>query len=187
MINLVFDVMRNIDIKIREKLGIIESNRNNDYKRLDEDLYYIYMCYLVSKRSHDSQTQCGCVLVKNGIPIMMGYNGFLRGSDDNSLPNLRPAKYAFIVHSEANAIINAARVGISVDGATAYITGVPCPECAKKLIQADIKDWVYAKSKNEHSTAAQEADFLNFLIKSYQVKVRIVEIDQRKIDLIKSL
>jgi dCMP deaminase len=153
---------------------------------MEEDEYFILSCFLVAKRSHDAQTQCGCVIVKDGIELSCGFNGFLRNSKDNELPNVRPEKYKYIIHSEANAIYNAARKGVSLLGSTAYITGQCCPECFKSMVQSGIKEIVYT-DYNDHSTAKEEKGFLQELIDSHEIKVRIVEIDKAKIDLIRSL
>jgi len=115
---------------------------NNTYKRLDKDVVFMEIANILSKRSHDSQTQHGCVLVKDGRILSTGYNGFIAGANDAVLPNTRPDKYPHVIHSEANAIINAAKQGVSIQGSTLYITGPPCLECTKMLLQAGITDWV---------------------------------------------
>lgn len=106
---------------------------------------FLSMAKEVSLRSHDAQTKIGCVLVRDNIPLMMGYNGFPRDIDDSVLPNTRPYKYPFMRHAEENAIINCAREGISTKGAEAFITAMPCNECLQRLWQADIKKVYYSK------------------------------------------
>lgn len=55
----------------------------------------------------------------------------------------RPEKYLWVEHAERNAVYNAARLGLSTIGATAYITyGTPCSDCARALIQAGVKEVV---------------------------------------------
>ena len=95
---------------------------------------------LWSRRSHDTETQCGCVLVKNNVNISSGYNGFIRGVDDQALPNTRPAKYPFMIHAEANAVYNAARNGHSTFGTAAYITAMPCLQCLQTLHQCGVSE-----------------------------------------------
>lgn len=90
--------------------------------------------------SHDDETQCGCILVKDKTPISSGYNGFIRDIDDTVLPRTRPKKYPFMIHAEANAIYNSVRLGRSTLGATAYITGPPCISCLQALYQSGIID-----------------------------------------------
>jgi len=62
------------------------------------------------------------------------------------------------VHAEANAIIQAAKLGISIDGATAYITSWPCGMCSRLLIQANVHRWFLTdpEQKTEVSDAVKE-------------------------------
>ena len=117
------------------------ANRISDYSRLDKHETFLEIAKIISKRSHDAQTQHGCVIVKEGRIIGTGFNGFLSKAPDDVLPNIRPEKYAHIIHSEPNAIYNCAKEGVSVKGAIAYIAGMPCLECTKMLIQCEITEW----------------------------------------------
>lgn len=95
---------------------------------------------LWSRMSHDVQTQCGCVLVKNKSTISTGYNGFMRDIEDNIFPTTRPDKYPFMIHAEANAVYNAAREGKSTIGSRAYITAPPCISCLQMLWQCGVHE-----------------------------------------------
>ena len=117
-----------------------------DIVRPSADEIFLEMAFTASKRSHDAQTQCGCVLTKNGAVISTGYNGFIREINDEVLPNTRPDKYPFMIHAEHNAILSCARRGESTDGATAYITSGPCLGCLQLLWQAGIKKIVHGNS-----------------------------------------
>lgn len=94
----------------------------------------------VAQRSHDSETQVGAILVanKSGAILATGYNGFVRGADDEKLPNTRPEKYKFIVHSEENLIANCARHAISMDDCMVVCTMSPCVKCMRLLFQCGI-------------------------------------------------
>ena len=77
----------------------------------------------------------------------MGYNGFPKGCDDDEYPwnregDLCDSKYAYVTHSELNAILNYR--GGSLEGTKLYVTLFPCNECAKAIIQAGIAELVYA-------------------------------------------
>jgi dCMP deaminase len=123
-----------------ESIGIFSDNRfvaKNE--RLSWDEYFLNIAFLVAERSHDSQTKHGCVFVKNNQIISTGYNGFPGGSPDDIIPNVRPYKYDFIHHAEDNAIFQAAKLGLTLDGCVAYITGMPCCRCLPKLISVGIK------------------------------------------------
>ena len=98
-------------------------------------------CYDVATKSKDQSTKFGAVLVHDGQIISEGWNGFPRKiNDDIPERHARPEKYFYVIHSEQNAILNAARKGISTLGADLYIQGLPCPNCAGAIIQAGIKN-----------------------------------------------
>ena len=101
-----------------------------------------------SKNSHDSQTKCGCVLMKDKTPLSTGYNGFIRDIDDSILPRVRPDKYPFMIHAEANAVYNCVRLGRSTLGSTAYITAAPCLRCLQMLYQCGIVEIKFTDISN---------------------------------------
>lgn len=118
---------------------MIEKEEVNDW-----DTIFMQEATLWSRRSHDSETQCGCVIVKNKTVISTGYNGFIRDIDDSVLPDTRPDKYPFMIHAEANAIYNAVRLGRSTLDSTIYITAPPCLGCLQMLYQCGIKNIFYS-------------------------------------------
>ena len=109
---------------------------------------YLSLAKEVSEWSKDPNTKVGAVVVgSKGQILSQGYNGFPRGIADSPtrLKN-RDIKLSFIVHAEMNAIYNATYSGVSLDGSTIYIYGLPaCSECAKGIIQVGIKKVVVSK------------------------------------------
>ena len=143
--------------RIKELLGMKEVP-NDQYhakiKKIPWDHTFLLEALAWSKRSHDPDTQNGCIIVRNNRILSTGYNGFIRNIDDSMLPNQRPYKYEWMIHAEQNAIFNAARNGVSTDGATAYVTMKPCLSCFQFLWQAGIDKIVYSNmgsSKHFHS------------------------------------
>lgn len=111
-------------------------------------LRYLGLAKEVATWSKDPSTQVGAVVVgSKGQILSQGYNGFPRGiSDSNKRLNDRDVKLSFIVHAEMNAIYNATYSGVSLDGSTIFIHGLPaCSECAKGIIQVGIKRVVVSK------------------------------------------
>ena len=108
------------------------------------DQYFEQMTRLVASKSKDRGTRFGAVIVGSGMSIIStGYNGFPRGiNDDKDERHERPAKYQYTEHAERNAIYNAAREGIRTNGATMYVNGRPCADCARAIIQAGIVELV---------------------------------------------
>jgi dCMP deaminase len=90
--------------------------------------------------SKDRAMKVGCVIVGQANQILTGgYNGFPRGVDDNvDSRHERPDKYLWTEHAERNAIYNAARHGVALDGATIYTPYFPCANCSRAIIQVGI-------------------------------------------------
>lgn len=128
-------------------------------------------------RSMDPATRHGCVLVdKDNKLLSIGYNSFPRDCVDNELPLTRPEKYEVIIHAETNAIINAER---SLDGATAYITGYPCPRCFSNLLNAKICKIIYGPI-GSHQLRDSDMDLikqLNISADTLNQKIEIIKFE----------
>ncbi len=104
------------------------------------DELFMRQAYLIATKSKDPRSKIGSVLVKNNRVVSMGYNGFGSGVVDfKSRYEDRETKYQFVCHAEENSVIQCAKFGISSSGSTLYTQGVPCCQCFKILIQADVK------------------------------------------------
>lgn len=135
----------NIDIQEIEKHVKNFEHFRAKAERISWHEYFFNLSYLVSERSPDAQTKHGAVIVdKNNRIISTGYNGFPYGGPDNILPNLRPAKYPYIIHAEMNALLSAR---CDVRDFSVYITGTPCKNCLLHLIGAGIRD-IFAGEKS---------------------------------------
>lgn len=100
------------------------------------------MAEVVSKRSHDVETKVGAILISNktGAILATGFNGFVRGANDQFLPKTRPEKYQYMVHAEENLVANCARHGISMEDCNLICTHSPCIKCMRLLYQAGITE-----------------------------------------------
>lgn len=123
--------------------------KREDYISWDE--YFMGVSKLSGMRSKDPNTQVGaCIVSQNNKILSMGYNGFPNGCDDEKFPwdregGFLDTKYAFVTHSELNAILNYR--GGSLEGTKLYVSLFPCNECAKAIIQAGIKTVIYDDDK----------------------------------------
>jgi dCMP deaminase len=123
---------------------------------------YIERALVVAKLSKDPSTKVGALLVRDNIVISDGYNGFPRGVPDKPehLTD-REMKLRLTVHAERNAILNAARIGVSTMDSTLVLaartfttTGsvvwgdAPCELCGIEIIQAGIKHIVFPSREN---------------------------------------
>ncbi len=124
------------------------------------DEYFMGVALLSAKRSKDPSTQVGaCIVNKDKRIIAIGYNGFPKGCEDDVFPwgkddkDSLNTKYPYVVHAEANAILNS---NSNLKGSKLYVTLFPCNECAKLIIQSGIKHLVYMQDKyrNESSNVA---------------------------------
>ena len=99
------------------------------------------LAMLASERATSPRLHCGCVLVNNKNVISTGYNGSIPGDDhcEDAGCMIVDNHCVRTVHAEMNALIQAARRGHAVEGASAYITNMPCTTCAKALITAGVK------------------------------------------------
>ena len=109
------------------------------------DQRFLKLAEHISGWSKDPSTKVGCVVVGEDREIRStGFNGFPRGiADDAARLEDREQKYPLICHAEENAIMHAARIGLSLKGCTAYVTWPPCTRCARSLIQAGVVEVVY--------------------------------------------
>ena len=119
-------------------------------KVISWDEYFMSLAHLSAVRSKDPSTQVGAVIVdSNNKVVGLGYNGFPRGCDDKEFPWEREGefldtKYAYVVHAELNAILNANKL---IDNCRLYVSLFPCNECSKAIIQSGIKEIIYESDK----------------------------------------
>lgn len=96
----------------------------------------------------------GAIIVKNKRIITTGYNGAPEGYPScqergeclrrkMNIASGTQQEFCYAIHAEQNAIVQAAKLGISVDGATIYVTHQPCVICTKLIINSGIKRIVY--------------------------------------------
>lgn len=137
------------------------SQKRKDYLPWDD--YFMATAILSSKRSKDPSTQVGaCVVDNNNRIVAIGYNGFPRNCSDDEFPwakdedkNSMQNKYMYVVHAEANAILNSNC--IALDGTRLYTTLFPCNECTKLIIQSGIREIYYLSDKYRDKPAYQAA------------------------------
>ena len=137
--------------------------------------YFLGLAKVVSQRSHDSQTQHGCVITDQNHRILgVGYNGFPRGLDDNLLPNTRPDKYPWMIHAERNALSNCT---IRPENGVAYVTGQCCNDCIMALWQEGVGEVVMVKSHGTHLFDNQAQEIFDTFVKMSGIKVKYVQPD----------
>lgn len=117
------------------------------------DEYFFEIMELIKQRSTCIRRQVGAIIVKDKRILATGYNGAPTGCshcldigclrEELGIPSGQRHELCRAVHAEQNAIAQAAQYGISVAGATLYVTHQPCSMCAKMVINAGIARIIY--------------------------------------------
>jgi len=139
--------------------------------------YFIKFAELAGKRSTCIRRSVGAVIVKNNRILATGYNGVPSGVEhcdkvgclrnDLNIPSGQNHELCRGVHAEQNAILQAARNGVSIDNADLYCCTKPCIICTKLIINAGIKKVYYV---NDYDDLLVEGLLSNTDIKFIKVK-----------------
>ncbi len=156
--------------------------KRKDYISWDE--YFMGIALLSAKRSKDPSTQVGACIVNQYSKIVgIGYNGFPIGCDDDTLPwgktsdDINDTKYPYVVHAEANAILNSTK---DLHGARVYVALFPCNECTKLIIQSGIKEIIYLSDKYKDTDSVKASKKMLDLAK---VTYRQLDLGGKKIEI----
>ena len=120
--------------------------------RPDIDEYFLKIASVVAERSTCRRHHVGAVGVKDKHILATGYNGAPFGlkdclelgclRDEMNIPSGTRHEICRGIHAEQNVIIQASLHGVSLEGATVYVTHTPCVLCAKMLVNAKIRRFV---------------------------------------------
>ena len=143
----------------------------SEFTRPTWDEYFIMLAKLAATRSTCLAFPVGAVIVKNKQVLATGYNGSPSGSAHCTAqgfcyPGLSScdaskAMPSRAVHAEANAIAQAAKHGISTEGASIYVTLEPCLSCLKLIISAGIREVFYETAFNSGNNAIVRDSFID--------------------------
>ncbi len=146
------------------------------------DQYFMAIAELVSTRSTCLRRKVGAVIVKDRHILTTGYNGApsgmkhcdeLGGCLREKLKVRSGQRHELCrgLHAEQNAIIQAALFGVSVKDSTMYCTNAPCVVCAKMMMNAGIKELVYADGYPDELAEEMLADS--------HIKTRIIKLKNK--------
>ena len=150
------------------------------------DRHFLEMALTNARMSKDPNTRVGAIIVGPDREMRSaGFNGLPRGIEDTAERlNDREIKLKLVVHGEMNAILNAARVGIPMQGCTLYLVatdnsgevwgGPPCTRCTVEIIQAGIAEIVSFPFKSVPSRWQLDIEFARSIIKESGVRYREV-------------
>jgi len=110
------------------------------------DEYFMEIARTVATRATCPRASVGCVLTRDLRILTTGYNGAPRGVAHCTEVGCTVVNEHCqrATHAEANAVVQAALHGVSIQGATAYCTHQPCIHCSKLLISAGVTTIIYA-------------------------------------------
>ncbi len=138
------------------------SEEREKHHRISKDEYYLTLARTVSLRSTCIRRQYGAIIVSRGDHILStGYNGAARNEphclnigcerERLNIPKGERYELCISVHAEANAIIQAAKGGVSINGATLYVNGTPCKMCWRLIKNAGIDEVVFVEDNPDSS------------------------------------
>lgn len=135
------------------------------------DEYFMELARTVASRATCDRKHVGAVVVKDKRILATGYNGSIAG-----LPHCGEVGHMMedghcvrTVHAELNAITQAARHGIVIDGATVYTTASPCWPCFKNLANAGVSEIVFGEFYRDERIF-EAADQLNMVLREVSLK-----------------
>jgi len=116
-------------------------------QRASWDEYFMNIAQVVASRSTCPRKYVGSVIVREKTILSTGYNGSIRGmphcSDVGHM--MENDHCVATIHAESNAILQAAKNGVMIDGATIYVTASPCWSCFKQIANAGLRRIVYGE------------------------------------------
>ena len=108
------------------------------------DEYFMTLADEVATRTTCLRRAVGAIIVKEKRILATGYNGVPTGLREKlGVPSGQRHEICRGLHAEQNALLQAARYGIDIEGSSIYITTQPCVVCAKMLINAGISEIIY--------------------------------------------
>lgn len=144
-----------------------------NHSRTGWDEYFMKIAHEVASRATCDRKFVGAVLVRDRVILSTGYNGSMRGMPhcDEVGHEMENGHCVRTVHAEMNAMVQAAKNGVAIDGGTLYTTASPCWICFKMLVNAGIKKIVYGEHYRESRIfdAAQQLNIWLVDLSEYRV------------------
>ena len=115
--------------------------------RVDWNQYFMNIAREVASRSTCDRKHVGAVIVREKTILSTGYNGSIKGMPhcDEGGHMMVDGHCVATIHAEANAIIQAAKNGVRIDGGEIYVTASPCWNCFKMLANSGVKAIYYGE------------------------------------------
>lgn len=110
-------------------------------KRISWEQYFMNIAQETSTRATCDRKHIGAVITRDKTILSTGYNGSIRGLPhcDEAGHEMENGHCIRTIHAEANAIVQAARNGVNIDGGEIFVTASPCYNCFKMIANAGIR------------------------------------------------
>ena len=133
--------------KSRKKAKRPVRKKAAQHRRADWNQYFMNIAREVASRSTCDRKHVGAVIVRDKTILSTGYNGSIRGMPhcDEVGHMMEDGHCVATIHAEANAVIQAARNGVRIDGGEIYVTASPCWNCFKMLANSGVKAIYYGE------------------------------------------
>ncbi len=127
--------------------GVLNGLMDTASPRLPWDEYFMAIAYVVASRATCDRKHVGAVIARDRTILSTGYNGSVRGLPhcDDVGHMMEAGHCVATIHAEANALVQAARNGVRIEGASIYITASPCWSCFKLIANAGIRQIFYGE------------------------------------------
>ena len=127
--------------------------------RADWNEYFMGIAHQAATRSTCTRKHVGAVIVRDRTVLSTGYNGSIRGLPhcDEVGCMMEDGHCVATVHAEANAIIQAAKNGVSIEGGELYTTASPCWGCFKLIANSGIRRIFYGEFYRDERSRAMAA------------------------------
>ena len=138
--------------------------------------YFIGIAKKVSERGTCDRLLVGCIIVKDNRILTTGYNGSLPSTPHcDDIGHLMMNGHCIRTnHAERNAVLQAAKNGIALEGATCYCNWKPCLDCMKILVGAGITTIIYDEIYGNKSSYEGEEELFGTLISAKKLNVMCV-------------
>jgi len=142
------------------------------------DERFMLLAHHLATWSIEKGRRVGTVIVGPDNEIRStGFNGLPRGVRDDleeRHSRVTGAKYIWSCHAEQNAIFNAARIGVPLEGCTIYVPWFPCVECTKAIIQSGLKELVAYAPDRPSSNWHEDFSIAGQMLKEAGIEVRLI-------------
>ena len=116
-------------------------------ERASWDEYFMNIARVVASRSTCDRKFVGAVIVRDKTILSTGYNGSIRGMPHCSEVGhmMEDGHCVATIHAESNAILQAAKNGVAIDGASIYVTASPCWNCFKQIANTGMRRIIFGE------------------------------------------